>query len=116
LVFKKEDGTTFARPACPDGRLGGMVENLATPEQLGRSGRLFGQVVLKPGEAIANHVHRGEFEVYYMLSGSGEYSDNGKTVVISAGDTTYCRDGEMHGLENNGDSDIVMIAFVGYTK
>ncbi len=50
--FKKEDRTTFARPACPDGRLGGMVENLATPEQLGRSGRLFGQVVLKPGEAI----------------------------------------------------------------
>ena len=35
---------------------------------------------IDPGGFVAYHVHEGECEYYYILSGSAEYNDNGTVV------------------------------------
>ena len=45
----------------------------------------------------------GETETYYILHGTGTYSDNGEKRPVQPGDITFCADGSTHGLENTGD-------------
>lgn len=47
-----------------------------------------------------------------ILSGTGLYTDDGKTYEVHAGDTTYCADGHCHGLENTGDGDLKFMALI----
>ncbi len=83
-------------------------------EELYGKGRVFNHIFLAPGNSIGEHTHQGDEEIYYVLSGSGTYFDNGEYVKIHAGDTTICRDGEAHGLVNDGDAPLEMIALILY--
>lgn len=74
----------------------------------------FALATLKPGASVGYHVHTGETEMYYVLSGEGEYNDNGVIVPIKAGDVTYCKNGEGHGIENTGSEDLVFNAMIIY--
>ena len=49
-----------------------------------------------------------------MLSGEGEYSDNGSIVTLHAGDTAFCPDGEGHSMANRGAEPLVLMALVIY--
>ena len=83
----------------------------STDELYGK-GRLFNRMILAPGNSIGEHTHAGDNEIFYFLSGSGEYNDNGTIVTVSAGDTAICSDGEMHGLVNTGDVPLEFIALI----
>ena len=52
--------------------------------------------------------------MYYVLSGEGEYDDNGVIVPVKAGDVTFCKNGEGHGLTNTGKEDLVFNAMIIY--
>ncbi len=82
--------------------------------ELNGHGRLFAHMILEPGRSIGDHTHENDFEAYYILSGSGEYDDNGTKVVIGPGDTAVCAKGEHHSLFNNTDKPIELIALVLY--
>ncbi|MBO4368807.1 MAG: cupin domain-containing protein [Desulfovibrio sp.] len=84
---------------------------LAKDEFAGK-GRLFNHCVLHPGEAVGTHPHSGEFEVYYILAGEGQYDDNGTKQTVKAGDMTLCPSGESHGLLNTGSEDLEFIALI----
>ena len=71
-------------------------------------------MTLAPGNSVGYHVHEGDNEIYYILSGTGEYNDNGNICTISAGDVTICNDGESHGLLNTGVEPIELIALILY--
>lgn len=77
-------------------------------------GRLFSIVTIDPGEEITYHRHMGEGEYYHILSGEGKYNDNGKIATVSEGDTTFCADGECHGIKNESDDLLVFIALIIY--
>ena len=83
------------------------------PEMLGK-GRMFNHVVLRPGCEIGPHVHHGDCETYYFLSGRGEYDDNGRLIEVGPGDTTFVGDGEGHSLRCLGDEPLEFIALVLY--
>ncbi len=78
------------------------------PENL----RLYAHAKLEPGATVGYHVHRGESEIYYILSGKGLYSDNGTERNVVAGDVTFTPDGEGHSLENTGDEVLEFMALV----
>lgn len=78
--------------------------------------RLFSEARLKPGCSMGVHQHKGDGEIYHIISGRGLYTDNGKTYEVGPGDTTWCPDGSTHGLENIGDEDLVFIALIIYNK
>ena len=78
------------------------------PEML----RTFAAATLEPGAAVGYHIHTGESESYYFLSGEGQYNDNGKLVSVSAGDVTFTPDGEGHGIANVGETPLEFIALI----
>ena len=85
---------------------------LMTKEDICGKGRVFNPVRLVPGAAIGKHTHTGDFEVYYILSGHGQYDDNGTIVEVGPGDVTFCADGESHSLLNTGSENLELIAVV----
>lgn len=74
--------------------------------------RLFSFIQLKPGEEVQYHMHIGETENYFILSGSGIYNDNGNKVEVVSGMATYTPSGQGHSLKNTGDEDLVFIALI----
>ncbi len=81
-----------------------------------KKGRMFNHMVLAPGNTIGYHSHSGDNEIFYILKGTGIYTDNGTEVRIRPGDVTVCNDGESHGLVNDGDEAIEFIALILYNE
>ena len=71
-------------------------------------------VTLDPGSELGWHIHKGDGEYYCVLSGEGEYSDNGSIVTLHAGDTAFCPDGEGHSMVNRSAEPLVFMALVIY--
>lgn len=88
------------------------IEHLLNADELNNKGRLFAKITLEPGCSIGFHVHENEMESYTIISGEAEYDDNGKTVILSAGDTTHTPAGEGHAIKNSGDKTLVFIALI----
>ena len=74
--------------------------------------RLFSFVQLKPGEEVEYHMHVGESETYFILSGKGIYNDNGNKVEVEPGMVTLTPSGQGHGLKNIGDETLVFVALI----
>lgn len=74
--------------------------------------RMYAEVTLTPGCSIGYHPHNGESETYYIISGNGEYNDNGNMCKVQVGDITYTPSGKAHGIENTGDTDLVFMAII----
>ena len=58
------------------------------------------------------HQHVGDFEIYYIVKGEGQYNDNGTIVPAKVGDVFRCADGEFHAIQNTGDEDLEFIALI----
>ena len=76
------------------------------------TGRLFAVTTIPAGCSIGNHGHEGEFELYYILKGTAKANDNGTEVILEAGDTMICKDGESHSIENIGEGDLEYVAVI----
>ncbi|WP_071141978.1 cupin domain-containing protein [Acidaminococcus timonensis] len=90
-------------------------EILLDPKYFNGTNDLFARITLHPGCAVPVHQHLGNNETYYLLKGEGEYTDEDKTLMVKAGDVTFCADGGTHGLKNTGREDLVFIALINNT-
>ena len=89
------------------------IEKLLSDQELNGKCDMFAKVTIKPGCSIGIHAHHGNTETYHILQGEALYNDNGKEMKLSAGATTYCPDGEGHGIENCAASgDLVFMALI----
>lgn len=88
------------------------IEHLIAENQKNDKTKMFARVIIPAGSSLGYHEHHGESETYYILSGEGQYNDNGKVVTVSAGDVTFTPDGCGHGMENNGNEDLIFIALI----
>ena len=82
------------------------------PEEAPGHGRVFSKLVIPPGCSIGYHDHEGEFEAYLVLEDEATVNDNGKEIVIRAGDMHICVNGEGHGTENRSDKNLVLMALI----
>ena len=73
---------------------------------------LFSHARLAPGEQVDYHSHEGEFEIYYILTGTGIYNDNGTEVPVAPGAITHNPSGSSHGLKNTGSETLEFIALI----
>lgn len=73
---------------------------------------VYARVCLKPGCSLGWHIHKGNSETYFILSGTAVYSDNGNSVTLKAGDTAFCPDGEGHAIANEGTEDLIFMALI----
>lgn len=115
MIRKSNEKETVRKPA-PFGGSGEITVRslLNGPEEMSHKGRVFGHTTVWPGSQIGYHVHTGDSETYYILSGRGMYNDNGTEQEIGPGDVAYCAPGEGHSLHCLGDEPVEMIALILY--
>ena len=63
---------------------------------------VFRKRALKPGSGIGYHEQK-EDEVYYVLSGKGVMTVDGKAIDVGPGTAVLTRPGSSHGLKQVGD-------------
>ena len=80
--------------------------------ELNDKGRLFSKITLQPGCSIGFHVHDTDSELFYFLTGTGLYSDNGEMKTVSAGDVAICPAGTGHSIENTGSEVLEIVAVI----
>lgn len=77
---------------------------------------VFRKRALKPGSGIGLHEQK-EDEIYYVLSGRGQMTLDGKTVDVTPGTAVLTRTGSSHSLKQVGSEDLViMINYEVQTK
>ncbi|MBQ5747013.1 MAG: cupin domain-containing protein [Clostridia bacterium] len=86
--------------------------NLADFEKWNPKARLFSLIQVKPGEEVDYHMHAGEGEAFFFLSGKGIYNDNGNEVAIEPGMVTLTPSGEGHSVKNTGSEMLSFIALI----
>ena len=69
---------------------------------------VFRKRAFKPGSAIGYHLQR-EDEIYYVLSGRGMMTIDGKQFEVGPGDAILTRPGSSHGLKQIGKEDLVIL-------
>ncbi len=69
---------------------------------------VFRKRALEPGSGIGLHVQR-EDEIYYVLSGTGTMTLDGKTVDVKPGTAVLTRTGSSHSLRQTGTEDLVIL-------
>lgn len=88
------------------------ITHLLTPTELDGKCSMFAMVTIPPGASLGVHPHNGTTETYHILQGEALYNDNGTEKKIGAGVTTFCPDGEVHGIENIGEDDLIFVALI----
>jgi len=71
-------------------------------------GVVFRKRALKPGSGIGYHEQKDD-EIYYVISGRGEMTVDGKTFEVAPGTAVLTRPGSSHGLKQIGTEDLVIL-------
>ena len=112
MITKAKDLRHSAAPNLRGGN--GVVEmlNFFEKDQAGGAGRLFSVTTLRPGVSIGEHRHEGEFEIFYILKGTLNVTDNGVPGVLEEGDVMLCKDGDSHSVENRSAGDVTALFLI----
>ena len=95
-----------------------VIESLFAPGDFsaGIKVRLCARITIPSGGSIGPHVHHGEDELYYILSGSGRVRDAGATRDVFPGSAILTRSGEGHELLNTGTGELVLLAVIPVSR
>lgn len=99
-------------PKCHGGR--GAVDwtdVLSGPAVAGRKLNFLHDDILKPGVTIGVHRHDSDEEYYYIVSGHGVMTLDGKDHEVGPGDIAAVFPGGSHGLVNDSEEDMRIIVF-----
>jgi len=110
MIIRSEDLPVEQRTAPRTGTLTKLLD----PAQMHNKNRLFARIALKPGGYNPPHKHEGDFEVFYILSGQARVHDNDSLEELKPGDVLFTDNGNSHGIENIGDTDLEYIALITY--
>ena len=115
MIRKAHDCNIEYREHMRDGDGTVQITNfIQGQEELNGKGRLFARLLLNPGCSIGYHVHENDSELFYIIRGTGEYSDNGEIRTVKAGDVTVCPAGTGHGIANRTDEILELIAVIAF--
>jgi mannose-6-phosphate isomerase-like protein (cupin superfamily) len=98
-VAKNEPGTHHG---------GGQTIGYSFFNKVPKLGLVFRKRALKPGSGIGLHEQQ-EDEIYYVLSGTGTMTLDGKTVNVTPGTAVLTRTGSSHSLKQTGSEDLVIL-------
>lgn len=113
MIRKAAECPIEYREHMRDGNGTVQITNLITSNaELNEKGRLFGKITLNPGCSIGYHIHETDSELFYILKGTGVYSDNGQLQTVTAGDVTICPAGSGHSIANETDEILELVAVI----
>lgn len=96
----------------------GVCENtmLFAPEDFEAPLRFLNYTTVPPKASFGQHQHGDDNEVYVVLEGSGEYTENGVTQQVSAGDILVNARFACHSIVNTGDQEMRLIVFEAFNE
>ena len=92
----------------------GSVEilHVLRPAELKGKTRLFARLTLQPGSSIGWHVHEGEEEIFYILSGEATVTDGDAVSAAGPGDAIVTGGGSGHAIEFTGSRPLQLMAAI----
>lgn len=113
MIRRKNEYTVDIREEMRGGNGKVKIEHLWDEKnELKAPTRLMAKITLEPGCGIGFHNHDNEEEIFYIIKGSAEAEDNGKTVILNAGDTILTGNGAGHSIKCFGDEPVEMTAVI----
>ena len=105
-VLEHDADVKKEEPGTHDG--GGMTTGYSFFAKTPKLALVFRKRALHPGSGIGYHEQK-EDEIYYVLSGRGMMTIDGKPFEIGPGDAVLTRPGSSHGLKQIGTEDLVIL-------
>jgi len=87
---------------------GGMTVGYPFFSKVPKMGLVFRKRTFHPGSGVGYH-EQAEDEIYYVLSGKGEMTLDGKKVEVTPGTAVLTRTGSSHGLKQVGSEDLTIL-------
>jgi mannose-6-phosphate isomerase-like protein (cupin superfamily) len=103
----ERDGEVAATQPGPH-KGGGQTVGYSFFAKVPKLNLVFRKRALKPGSGIGYH-EQNEDEIYYVLSGRGVMTLDGKDVAVGPGTAILTRPGSSHGLKQVGNEDLVIM-------
>jgi mannose-6-phosphate isomerase-like protein (cupin superfamily) len=105
-VLERDSQVAKQEPGTHNG--GGQTIGYSFFSKTPKLGLVFRKRAFKPGSAIGDHLQT-EDEIYYVLSGRGMMTVDGKAFEVAAGDAVLTRPGSSHGLKQVGNENLVIL-------
>ena len=105
-VLERDSQVAKQEPGTHNG--GGQTIGYSFFSKTPKLGLVFRKRAFKPGSAIGYHLQK-EDEIYYVLSGRGMMTVDGKAFEVGPGDAVLTRPGSSHGLKQVGSDDLVIL-------
>lgn len=80
-------------------------------EELGGGEVKFQIVKFKSGAVLEPHHHKETHEIFFVQNGEGIIEINGERMECKPGDFVLCKPGDVHGFENMGRGEFVVLVF-----
>lgn len=80
-------------------------------EMLGKAD-ICATLTIHPGDSIGEHPHGPDAEIYYLLKGQLEISDNGEIVIMNEGDALFTGNGDTHCFVNKTGENAELFAII----
>jgi mannose-6-phosphate isomerase-like protein (cupin superfamily) len=111
MVRKMADMEKQVRREMRGGKGTVEIQHVFRQEELKGKARLFARMTVAPGSSIGYHVHEGEEEIFYILSGSGLVVEQDVSTRVGPGDAVLTGAGG-HSIENQGDTPLELVAAI----
>ena len=105
-ILEYDADVAHAEPGTHNG--GGETVGYSFFKQAPKLALVFRKRALKPGSGIGYHEQK-EDEIYYVLSGRGMMTIDGKSFEVRPGAAVLTRPGSSHGLKQTGPEDLVIM-------
>lgn len=105
-ILERDAEVQKDEPGTHDG--GGMTTGYSFFAKAPKLGLIFRKRALHAGSGIGYHEQK-EDEIYYVLSGRGMMTIDGKSFEIGPGTAVLTRPGSSHGLKQIGTDDLVIL-------
>jgi mannose-6-phosphate isomerase-like protein (cupin superfamily) len=105
-ILEHDSEVATQEPGTHNG--GGSTIGYSFFKKAPRLGLVFRKRALKPGSGIGYHEQK-EDEIYYVLSGRGTMTIDGKSFEVRPGAAVLTRPGSSHGLKQTGPDDLVIM-------
>lgn len=92
---------------------GNIVKDiLLTPSEMLDKAYMFNVITLPVGSRIKEHAHQPDAEIYYILEGEVEVTDNGRVETLHAGDVVFTAEGGTHSVYNGSNREARFLACI----
>lgn len=70
------------------------------------------RITISKGSSIGWHIHEGDQEIIYVISGKGRCIEDDKEYELIPGLANYCAKGKNHSIKNIYDEDLELFAVI----